>query len=249
MGLFGLGDAPAMPTTARSAAIKDENEKLKRENAELKAKLGGGSSFFGSASPPKPSESSHPASSMSPAKATIVVGDICEVFGLEQREDLNGKNARAIAHDPLKNVWHVLIEGQSKKVALRPENLKPPPAPSGTDVVPGAANRRAQRTARYAREEGASPPKAAGSAAKPPKPKTHRKLTPEEREAAIHRLCAPVAGRPPRAKAPVTARSPEAALFDSSLLSQASDDSPNKPVPIEERPDFIVPVGKRRHKS
>ena len=53
----------------------------------------------------------------------IVVGDICTVVGLTQRADLNGTKARVVAHDTIKGLWHVLIDGQASKVALRPENL------------------------------------------------------------------------------------------------------------------------------
>ncbi|KOO36468.1 hypothetical protein Ctob_014421 [Chrysochromulina tobinii] len=57
------------------------------------------------------------------AELVIVVGDICTVAGLSQRTDLNGTKARVVAHDAIKGLWHVLIDGQTSKVALRPENL------------------------------------------------------------------------------------------------------------------------------
>ena len=57
------------------------------------------------------------------AELVIVVGDICTVVGLTQRADLNGTKARVVAHDTIKGLWHVLIDGQASKVALRPENL------------------------------------------------------------------------------------------------------------------------------
>jgi len=172
-----------------------------------------------------------------PSPAVIIVGDICIVVGLEHREDLNGKKARVLAHDPIKDVWHVMIDGQPRKSAVRPENLQPPPL--STELVPGAANRRAQRTARMRSVEDATAgataaaddgsEKKGSSAAAVVKSgaqmvKTHRKLTAAEHEAAIRRLCAPVAGRPPRSKAATTARPLEINPFDPYSSQAGSDD-------------------------
>lgn len=252
-----------MPPTARTAAVKEENDKLKAEVAALRAKLGqapvmpGASSRPRSGSPPKdfvgkssgsgsssatgPQGAGSSTSSSGAAPMVIIVGDICTVIGLEQRGDLNGKKARVVAHDALKGVWHVLIDGQTKKVALRPENLKPPPPTA--ELVPGAANRRAQKTSRVKSE--ASPEAASASPMLPPAaPKPKVELTAEEREAAMQRLLKPIAACQPRAKAAITARPPDANPFDA---SPGSDEG--KPLPIEQRPDFVVPRGKRRHRT
>jgi len=58
----------------------------------------------------------------------IAVGDLCTVTGLSQRVDLNGKRARIVVYDAIKGLWHCTVDGLAGKVALRPENLKPPEA-------------------------------------------------------------------------------------------------------------------------
>ena len=176
MSWFGLGAPPPMPPTARTAAVKEENDKLKAEVAALRAKLGqapvmpGASSRPRSGSPPKdfvgkssgsgsssatgPQGAGSSTSSSGAAPMVIIVGDICTVIGLEQRGDLNGKKARVVAHDALKGVWHVLIDGQTKKVALRARCSEPARAedvagqersePRGGDRIAHAAARGTQ---------------------------------------------------------------------------------------------------------
>ena len=262
--LLGLGDAPKMPSTARSQAIKSENEKLKKENEALKAALAKGGSppaFLGSPGvrTPSPMKSSPPpkartSRSPSPQQAgssdatdappVIIVGDICEVQGLEQRADLNGTKARVVAHDPLKGVWHVILEGESKKVALRTDNLKPPPPK--TDQVPGAANRRAQRTARE-RERKSPPDGAKSKMASPVKPgsaklKSTRKMTLSEREAATQRLYAQKASQPARPKFEPAPKPAEVDPFDP-YSSQVQTRSSRARWPPWPRPTTHVPGG------
>ena len=74
---------------------------------------------------PSPSKASSSASGS--AAGLIKEGDICTVSGLSQSADLNGKKARVVGYNATKGHWNVLIDGQSSQVALRPENLIPPP--------------------------------------------------------------------------------------------------------------------------
>ena len=133
-GMWGLlGPAPTVPATSRSKEILKENERLKREVAELKRKVGGSSGGSGGSAGGgagggglgRCGSPSHGASQPSDEPLVIVVGDILQVDGLESRPDLNGREARVVSHDPLKDVWHVLIDGETKKSALRAENLRP----------------------------------------------------------------------------------------------------------------------------
>ena len=231
----------------------------------------------------------------------IIIGDLCKVVGLAQRDDLNGKQARVLQHDPLRDVWHVIIEGHSKKMAIRvrPQpskhspstrlhyrrtftqttrrpprvtaasrdgmlapalspslgalpsaraqsvNLKPHVPEAGT--VPSAAMRRTQRTARAGGHDPSRSSSPASPAAKPTRPaKSHRKLSPEEREAAVRRLCAPVAGRPAREKA--VRSPPKGRSTERSPRAEATESPPRLgglPLPIEARAEFVVPRGRQ----
>ncbi|KOO27890.1 pf06912 family protein [Chrysochromulina tobinii] len=62
------------------------------------------------------------AASASPLR--LGVGAVCTVSGLAQRDDLNGKKARVVGHDAPKGLWHVTVDGESTKIALRSKNLK-----------------------------------------------------------------------------------------------------------------------------
>jgi len=187
----------------------------------------------------------------------VVVGDVLELTGLVTRAGLNGQMARIVAHDPLNDLWHAFVEGEPKKLAVKAENLKPNASVDKVATVPGAAMRRAQRTTRHQRTERRSPdgsgalssggesssgggPRTKSRTARGPK----KQLTAVEREAALSRLyAAPRAGAGvPRPKAPRTER-PKESDFDP--LSSTADDGTGV-VPIDERPPFVVPVGKRR---
>jgi Na+/glutamate symporter len=58
------------------------------------------------------------------APPELAIGGSYTVAGLLQRSDLNGKKARVVAHDAAKGLWHVMIDGEANKVALRPQNLQ-----------------------------------------------------------------------------------------------------------------------------
>ena len=77
--------------------------------------------------PGAPSTSKASSSASGSAAGLIKEGDICTVSGLSQSADLNGKKARVVGYNATKGHWNVLIDGQSSQVALRPENLIPPP--------------------------------------------------------------------------------------------------------------------------
>ena len=88
------------------------------------------------------------AASASPLR--LGVGAVCTVSGLAQRGDLNGKKARVVGHDASKCLWHVTVDGESTKIALRSKNLKllvaapdvpaaaPAPAAPAAPAAPGA---------------------------------------------------------------------------------------------------------------
>ena len=71
-----------------------------------------------------------PPAAVAPPK--IAIGGSYIVAGLLQRSDLNGKKARVVSHDATKGLWHVMIDGEASKVALRPQNLQTPPVVSRT---------------------------------------------------------------------------------------------------------------------
>ena len=81
------------------------------------------------------------AASASPTR--LGVGAVCTVSGLAQRGDLNGKKARVVGHDAPKGLWHVTVDGESAKIALRSKNLKvlvaAPDEPAAALVAPSAA--------------------------------------------------------------------------------------------------------------
>ncbi|KOO32545.1 DNA j-like protein 2, partial [Chrysochromulina tobinii] len=83
----------------------------------------------GAASPSKASSSASGS-----AAGLIKEGDICMVSGLSQAAHQNGKKARVVGYNATKGLWNVLIDGQSSQVALRPENLIPPPVIHVGDV-------------------------------------------------------------------------------------------------------------------
>lgn len=223
-------------------------------------------------SPSKPSSSktkSATSGDEAPEDFVIVVGDILEVCGLEQHADYNGREARVAGHDPLKGTWHVLIDGTTKKVALRSENLKPGKnykAP-GDPLLQGAANRRAQKTVRSktarmggdgsnleaTRQSGALVGLHSSASAGQVK-RRHmqtargsggggRKLTKEEREAALARLYAHKQSWPAISKFETPEKAPEVDPFDP-YSSQLGTDGKQKA--IDDRPPFVVPIGRRR---
>ena len=67
-------------------------------------------------------------SSCASLRAHSQVGELLKVQGLTKHPDLNGRIARVVAHDPSKGTWSVFIEGESKRFALKPDNLKQLPA-------------------------------------------------------------------------------------------------------------------------
>lgn len=249
-GIFGQEADAKASKSAKS--LREENEALKRELDALrqKGKVGGGGAISASpskgspakkTSPPKPSPQKAVPAGMRPAadvfngalEPAIKAGDIVYVTGLNNKPEFNGRLARILTHDPTKGTWSVFIEGETKKHALKPDNLRVPKTPITTfspssNLIHDASS--PSKTARKGQtSRGGSPV---------------RKLTVEEREAVQSRLLRPTHASPPRQKAPRTDRAKEAAASLAHLKDPFDDQA--GPRGLDERPPFMVPHGKRR---
>ena len=241
--------APAAPAKSARFEAKDdaklraENEELKRELARLKSKA--------VPSPAKPAPSPmKEASNALPPKAGLRVGDLMVVAGLVKRAELNGRLARVLAHDPAKDTWSAQIEGEAKRFALKAANLEP--QAKGTATYQPASLFAPQSTPPKKKKamttRSGSPRKATdsvssvgGEASGASAVGTSRKT--ESREEVRQRLYAPLPSRPPRDKAAVTEKAAAIDYFDSGL---SIDGSPSS---IDERPPFVVPLGRRRTRT
>jgi predicted methyltransferase len=57
-------------------------------------------------------------------EANLKIGAVCKVIGVATRGELNGKKALVVGHDVAKGLWHITIDGENTKIALRAKNLK-----------------------------------------------------------------------------------------------------------------------------
>ena len=174
-----------------------------------------------------------------PSAAVISVGDIFTVSGLTQHIDRNGKKARVVGYDAKKGLWHVMIEGESSKVALRKENLvsdaASTDATTATDAAASTSEReaelkwlaekQAERDARAARLAKAAPHPIVEHA--PKRSRKHAVMAPSEMDeagAAAMEVDAPAAPAPPAA--PAAEATPNGGRRTSSRLSSRASLSP-----------------------
>jgi len=81
-------------------------------------------------------------------EANLKIGAVCKVIGVATRGELNGKKALVVGHDVAKGLWHITIDGENTKIALRAKNLKmvaaapaaapKAPAPPAAPAAPAA---------------------------------------------------------------------------------------------------------------
>ena len=179
-----------------------------------------------------------------PSAAVISVGDIFTVSGLTQHIDRNGKKARVVGYDAKKGLWHVMIEGESSKVALRKENLvsdaASTDATTATDAAASTSEReaelkwlaekQAERDARAARLAKAAPHPIVEHA--PKRSRKHAVMAPSEvaqaaavgAGASAMEVDAPAAPAPPAA--PAAEATPNGGRRTSSRLSSRASLSP-----------------------
>lgn len=187
--MFGWGgaDEPGSPDGKKKgqkndpAKLQAENDALKAEIARLKSKSApkqptkeeaaargivrkakeAATASSSSSSPPKPRDASPPG-----AAAAVRVGQLLMVDGLVKRPELNGRLARVVAHDPSRDTWSTVIEGEPKRFALKTANLVPPPKGAATyqpaELVQQLDKARKKKTATTSRTPRKQPDESAG---------------------------------------------------------------------------------------
>lgn len=141
---------------ADAMTLRDENDALRRDIAQLKADLANKQSFFVSTVPPQPRGG--------PEDLKAQPGDVLSVTGLVKRTELNGKLAHLQYYDTHSGRWSVLVE--NTRMQLKGTNLQHTPR-GLTTAFRAPKPRHTARAAPTARPASAQAAAAASGDAKP----------------------------------------------------------------------------------
>lgn len=272
---WGSEEKPASERNKDKKQISDRSKKIKQENDRLKAEL----AALKAAQQSKATATPGGPSTAPQAKDGNRVGAVMAIQGLAKRSDLNGRLCRLVAYDEAKDAWAAHVEGEPKRMALKPSNICAAPVTLTSAQFEQMSALAVKKKKAMTTRAPANPskggdgfshgPSSAGlshgssSLGAPPSPQNNgwafKSASSPDGEAARGKSPSrkPVTEREEirqRLYAPLNSRPPRAKAAVAEYVPEADPfastaSADGKAADVESRPPFVVPQGKRRTRT